>query len=219
MSNCCESSKNKEQDLLIKDTKWLKIAFWLLISTFLFTTLEAVVAITSGYSANSVVLMGFGLDSIIEMSASGLMVWRLAKELSGSDPEMIERTESSVHRFVGVSFFVLSAYIVYDSVTSLLTREIPQESWAGIGIAILAFIGMPLLAWGKLKAAKKLNSGALRAEAKESIACSILALILLLGLFLNASFDWWWADPVAGLLMLPWLLKEGFNGLQGKGCS
>ena len=218
MHDCCESSQNTEQTRLIKDQKWLKIAFRLLILTLTYNVIEAVASLFAGYAANSIALIGFGLDSVIEMSASGLMVWRLYVELKGSAPEYIEKTEYLVHRFVGFTFFALSAYIAYEAAITILSREQPEESFIGIIISFLSLIVMPLLAWGKLKAAKNLNSSALKAEAKETIACSLLSLILLLGLLFNALWGFWWADPVASLLMLPWLIKEGLAGLKGEGC-
>jgi len=215
MSDCCPSP---EPDRLVKDPKWLKIAFWLLILTLLYNVIEAVISIVAGYIAGSIALVGFGFDSLIEMSASGLMVWRLAVELKGSAPEIIERTEHTVHRFVGWTFFALSAYIAYESATALYAQEVPHKSLVGIIIATLSLLIMPALAWGKLKSANKLNSPALRAEAKETIACTILSLILLVGLAANATVGWWWADSVAGLLMIPWLIKEGVEGIKGEGC-
>ncbi len=214
MSECCPS----DEPNLIKDPKWLKIAFGLLLLTLLYNVIEAGIAVTAGYGANSFALVGFGFDSLIEMSAAGLMIWRLNVELKGSTPEIIEQTEQTVHRFVGWTFFALAAYIGYESTTALLTKTIPEESLVGIIIAILSLVIMPVLAWGKLKAAAKINSSALRSEAKETIACSILSLILLVGLVANATMGWWWADPVAGLIMLPWLIKEGLAGIKGEGC-
>ena len=207
-----------EQEKLVKDPKWLKIAFWLLVSTLVYNVIEAVIALIAGNRADSIALIGFGFDSIIEMSASGLMVWRLAVEIKGSAPEMIERTEHIVHRFVGITFFLLAAYIAFKSITGLIAQEAPEESMVGMVIAALSLIIMPGLAWGKLKAAKHLNSAALRSEAKETIACTILSLILLVGLGLNAWLGWWWADPTAGLFMIPWLIKEGIEGIKGEGC-
>lgn len=215
MSECCPEAEPKP---IIKDPHWLKIAFWLLVLTLLYNIIEAIISIMAGYVAGSIALVGFGFDSLIEMSASGLMVWRLTVELKGSAPEIIERTEHTVHRFVGWTFFALSAYIAYESISALMGKETPEESLVGIIIAALSLIIMPALAWGKLKAAKHLNSPALRSEAKETIACSILSLILLVGLGTNALWGWWWADPVAGLLMIPWLIKEGLEGIRGEGC-
>lgn len=215
MPDSCPSSISSQ---LAKDSKWLKIAFWLLILTLLYNVIEAVIALVAGFIAESIALVGFGFDSLIEMSASGLMVWRLAVELRGSAPEIIERTEHTVHRFVGWTFFTLSAYIAYESATALYAQEAPHESLVGIIIAGLSLLIMPALAWGKLKAADKLSSPALRAEAKETIACTILSLILLVGLAANATVGWWWADPIAGLLMIPWLIKEGMEGIKGEGC-
>ncbi len=215
MSDCCESLDSKQ---VPKEFKWLKVALWLLVSTFVYNIIEAVIALIFGYKAESIALVGFGFDSLIEMSASGLMAWRLLIELKGSTPEIIERTEHLVQRFVGWTFFALSTYIAFESGTALYTQEAPQESPIGIIIAVLSLIIMPTLAWWKLKAAEKLNSPSLRAEAKETIACSILSLILLIGLIVNATLGWWWADPLAGLLMIPWLVREGLEGIRGEGC-
>lgn len=198
--------------------KWLKIAFALLIFTIVYNIAEAVAAILFGYEAESIALFGFGFDSLLEVSAASLMLWRLTVELNNQDEESIERTEKTVHRFVGVTFILLSAYIAYESGITLWHQTPPQASLVGIILAILSLIIMPLLSWGKIKAATEIKSAALHSEAKETIACSILSLILLVGLAANALLGWWWADPVAGLLMLPWLIKEGLAGLRGEGC-
>ncbi|HEY9685579.1 MAG TPA: cation transporter [Coleofasciculaceae cyanobacterium] len=100
----------------------------------------------------------------------------------------------------------------------LIHQETPRESWVGIILAIASLTVMPALAWGKIQVANQIQSPALRAEAKETIACSMLSLILMVGLSANALWGWWWADPVAGLLMVPWLIKEGIAGLKGEGC-
>lgn len=215
MSDHCSGPCGSEP---LKKNKWLTIAFWLVIFTIVYNIAEGIIAITFGYSAESIALIGFGLDSLIEVSAAGLMLWRLSVQLKRADEEQIEKTETTVHQFVGLTFFALSAYILLESGIALWKHEMPHESVLGIGLALLSLLIMPLLSWGKLKAAKEINSSALRSEAKETIACSLLSLILLVGLAANALFGWWWADPVAGLLMVPWLIKEGTAGLKGEGC-
>lgn len=196
----------------------LKIAIWLVIGTITYNVIEGVIAVYFGLEAESIALIGFGFDSLIEMSAASLMLWRLLFQLRNQDDEAIEKTEHTVHRFVGITFFILAAYITFEAVSSLWKQQAPAESMIGILLVVLSLIIMPLLAWGKLRVAKELKSAALRSEAKETIACSILSLILLIGLGANALWGWWWADPVAGLCMIPWLIKEGIEGLKGEGC-
>jgi divalent metal cation (Fe/Co/Zn/Cd) transporter len=200
------------------DPKWLKIAFALVSLTIVYNVLEAVLAVWTGEKAESIALVGFGVDSLIEVSAAFLMLWRLIEQVRHHNDEVVERAENRVHRFVGVSFFLLAAYIAFNAISTLWHQTRPEQSLFGIILALLSLIIMPLLSWGKMRAAHHIQSNALTAEAKESIACSILSFILLVGLVANATLGWWWADPVAGLVMLPWLLKEGIAGIKGEGC-
>ena len=214
-ASCCGQSCGSE---LKTNTKWLKMAFVLVIFTIFYNVLEAIVSVLAGEKAESVALIGFGFDSLIEVSAAGMMLWRLIEQVRHQSDEAVERAEANVHRFVGVTFFLLSAYIVSNSSLTLLHHEKPHASPVGIVLAVLSLIVMPILSWGKMRAALEINSPALKAEAKETVACSVLSLVLLVGLAANALFGWWWADPVAALLMLPWLIKEGIAGLKGEGC-
>ncbi|MBX2860298.1 MAG: cation transporter [Vampirovibrio sp.] len=200
------------------ETYWLKIAFILVGLTIVYNIAEAVIAVLTGYSAESIALVGFGFDSLIEVSAALMVLWRLIEQVKHQNDEAVEKAETIVHRFVGGTFLLLATYIGIDSIISLSQQSKPEETLIGIIIAALSLIIMPLLAFWKIKAAKAINSKALQAEAKETIACSILSLILLVGLALNALFGWWWADPVAALVMIPWLIKEGIAGLKGEGC-
>lgn len=198
--------------------KWLKIAFALVILTIAYNIAEALVAVFTGYSAESIALVGFGFDSLLEVSAAFLMLWRLIEQLRHHSDEAIKEVETTVHRFVGATFLLLAGYIAFDSITTLWHQARPEVSIVGIILAALSLLIMPLLAWGKMRAAREINRPALRAEAKETVACSILSLIVLIGLGLNAALGWWWADPVAALVMIPWLLKEGLAGMRGQGC-
>ena len=197
---------------------WMRIALALLVATVAYNLIEAGLALWSGISARSVVLVGFGLDSLIECVAAGVLLWRLRLERQGADAEVLEHAERRVHRVVGVTFFVLAAYVVGQAAWTFLGGDAPEESWLGIALAIASLVIMPLVAWGKLRAAEEVGSRALRAEAKETLACTYLSFTLLLGLGANALWGWWWADPVAALTMVPWLIKEGREGLNG-GCS
>ncbi len=197
---------------------WSRIALALVLATVAYNVLEAGIALWSGAAAGSVALVGFGLDSLIECAAAGVLLWRLRLERRGADPVTLEEAEHRVHRFVGFTFFALAAYVVVQSAWILLGADAPAESWLGIALAAASLVVMPLVAWGKLRAAREIGSGALRAEAKETLACSYLSFTLLLGLAANALAGLWWADPVAALAMVPWLVKEGREGVRGDAC-
>jgi len=194
---------------------WLRLALWLVVGTMAYNAAEAVLALWAGIRAHSIALVGFGADSMIELAAAAVLLWRLRVEARGADDETVERTERRVHLFVGVTFLLLSVYVLWQSALTLLAREAPSESILGIVLAAASLAIMPLVSWGKLRAARELGSRALRAEALETLACSYLSFTLLLGLVLNATAGWWWADPLAALLMVPWLVHEGVEGLRG----
>ena len=198
---------------------WARLALRLVAGTMAYNVLEAVVALWSGVRAHSIALVGFGLDSVIECAAATMLFWRLSVEHRGADAETIERTERTVHRFVGGTLVALALYVAAQAGWTLYTRGAPEESAVGIALAALSLVVMPLVGWGKLRAARALGSAALRAEAKETLACAYLSFTLLAGLVLNATLGWWWADPAAGLLMVPWLAKEGLEGLRGECCT
>src|SRR6267142_2569940 len=143
------------------------------------------------------------------------LLWRLTLEARGAHAEPVERSEQRVHRFVGATFVALALYILVQAGWTLWTREASEESLVGIILAVASLVIMPLVSWGKLHTAKVINSAALRSEAKETLTCSYLSLTLLFGLVANAAAGWWWADPIAALLMVPWLIKEGLEGVRG----
>jgi divalent metal cation (Fe/Co/Zn/Cd) transporter len=172
-------------------------------------SLEAVVAIGAGLLAGSIALVGFGVDSVIETSSGAILLWRL---FSG------EHRERLALRLVGISFIALAIYVVIDAVKSLITREPPQASYAGIAIAALSLVVMPLLARAKRGVASKLNSRAMQADSRQTDICAYLSAILLGGLILNALLGWWWADPVAALVMVPIIAREGIDALRGETC-
>lgn len=198
-------------------SKWLQRARRLVIATLLYNSAEAVIALWSGIAARSIALVGFGLDSITECAAAGVLLWHLKAHGVGDSPEL-EKSERRVRRFIGATFIILAIYVLIEASLSLWKREAPKESLIGIALAIFSLVVMPLIAWGKIKAARFLKNAPLLAEAKETLACSYLSLTLLLGLIANAWLGWWWADPVAALLMIPWLIKEGLEGLRAESC-
>lgn len=198
--------------------RWGRIARNLVAGTMAYNLLEAGVALVSGMLAASIALVGFGFDSVIECAAAGAMLWRLAVEARGADREAVQRSEHTVRRFIGATFIALALYVAGEAVATLWQARHPEESRVGIALAIASLVIMPLVAWGKLRAAAAISSRSLRAEARETLACAWLSAALLLGLGANAVLGWWWADPVAALLMVPWLVKEGLEGLRGDDC-
>lgn len=174
--------------------------------------LEGIIAIAAGIVAGSIALVGFGLDSYIEVASGLVLIWRLRKH-GFSDEEEEEAAEKKAVFFVGVTFFLLAIYVTYESGRRLLLQEHPEESLIGIILAIVSLIVMPFLALYKKKIATEINSRALRADALETLACSYLSLTLVVGLGANALFGWWWADPLAALAMVYFLVKEGWEAI------
>jgi divalent metal cation (Fe/Co/Zn/Cd) transporter len=173
--------------------------------------LEAVVAVGSGLLAGSIALVGFGIDSLIESLSGSILLWRLADE---SDTR-----EKLAVRLVGASFLILAAYVAFDAIKSLIYQETPEASYVGIGLALVSIIVMPFLARAKKDVGQKLNSRAMVSDSKQTNLCAYLSVILLGGLILNALFGWWWADPMAALIMIPIIVKEGIEGLRGETCD
>jgi divalent metal cation (Fe/Co/Zn/Cd) transporter len=198
---------------------WTRIGIRLVAITLAYNVLEAGIALWFGADAESIALLGFGFDSAIECAAAGMLLWRLALEARGADAERIERAERRVHRFIGATFLALATYVTVQASLTLWRAQAPEESIPGIILAAASLVIMPLVAWGKLRAAREIPSAALRAEAKETLACSYLSFTLLLGLTANAVAGWWWADPVAALTMVPWLVREGLEGIRGEDCD
>ncbi len=183
--------------------------------TVAWNLVEAAVALAFGAVAGSIALIGFGLDSLIEVSSGGVLLWRLRAD---QDEKRRERVERSALKLVGWSLLLLAAYVAGDSVVSLVRREAPERSLPGIALAIASLIAMPLLARAKRRVASALGSSALQADSRQTDICAYLSAVLLLGLLLNAAFRWWWADPVAGLVMVPLIAYEGSEALLGKTC-
>jgi len=179
----------------------------------LWNILEAGVALWSGVAAGSIALLAFGLDSLIELFAGGVLIWRLGKEWRG---EQGEKAERKALRLVGATFFLLAGYILLQASATLLGwLAEPRESPVGIALVVASALVMTVLYFGKTSIAKKLSSPALRAEAVESLVCDLQDLTLLVGLGANALWGWWWADPLAALALIPFLLREGWEAVKG----
>ena len=197
---------------------WLRRALLLVGLTAAYNAVEAIIAVVAGMLAGSIALVGFGLDSVIELAAGIAVLVRMRTEAAGADRERVERAERHVRRFVGWTFLLLAGYVTIEAGSGLWRREVPGESVVGLLLAAVSLIAMPLLAWGKMRAAAALGSRALAAEAKETLACAYLSGCLLLGLGLHVGLGWWWADGVAALAMVPWLVHEAKEAMEEDPC-
>lgn len=181
-----------------------------------YNSLEGLIAIGAGVIAGSVALVGFGFDSAIEVISGATLLWRLYADVEESRRE---RVEQRALRIVGASFLLLAAYVLFDAGTALLRREPPDESMIGIALAAVSLVVMPLLVRAKRRVAAAIGSKALDADATQTALCTWLSAILLGGLLLNATAGWWWADPVAALVMVPIIVREGLEGIRGERCE
>lgn len=188
---------------------------WLEYLTVFWNLLEGIISIGAGVLAGSIALVGFGFDSLIEVSSGLTLLWRLRVD---ADAERRERAEARALKVVGVCFLALAAYVGFDAVKALWLREPPEASYTGIVVAALSLVAMPLLARAKRRVAAELNSRAMQADSRQTDICAYLSAILLVGLVLNALFGWWWTDPVAALVMTPIIVKEGVEALRGETC-
>jgi divalent metal cation (Fe/Co/Zn/Cd) transporter len=184
--------------------------------TIAWNTIEGLVAVITGMIAGSISLVGFGVDSFIEVTSGSVLLWRMSVD---ADEPRRERNERRALRVVGVCFLLLAAYIAYESALDLWSRRTPEHSVPGMILACVSLIVMPLLSRAKRRVGHALSSAAMHADAKQTEFCTYLSSILLVGLLLNAVFGLWWADPVAALIMVPIIAKEGIEGLKGRACN
>ena len=175
--------------------------------TIAWNVVEATVGLVAGVLAGSVALVGFALDSIVEATSGGILIWRLKTERSGA--RTAEEAEQRAIRLVAAAFFALAAYVGVRASFDLVNQARPDESPTGIVLAIISLIVMPVLAHKKSKLAKELDSRALQADSTQTILCMYLSAFLLVGLVANAAFGWWWADPLAGLAIAGFAAREG----------
>ena len=183
--------------------------------TIAWNALEGLVAVVAGAIAGSISLVGFGIDSFIEVTSGSVLLWRMSVD---AEVQRREVNEKRALRIVGVCFLLLAVYMAYESAMDLWSRRAPEHSIPGIVLACVSLVVMPLLSRAKRKVGRALSSAAMHADAKQTEFCTYLSAILLAGLVLNTLFGLWWADPVAALIMVPIIAKEGIEGLQGKAC-
>lgn len=193
--------------------KYKKRALILSYFTVSYNIFEGVVSIIAGVLANSIALEGFGMDSFVESLSGSIMIWRFKKYGKISRDEE-ERVEKRAAKLVAISFFILAAYVLYESVRKLYSGEIPDPSIIGLIIVILSIIVMPVLFYLKYRTGVLIKSKSLIADSKETLACVMLSLAVLFGIGLNYLYGFWQADPIAGILIAGYLIKEGFYTLK-----
>ncbi|MFC9689113.1 cation diffusion facilitator family transporter [Kribbella sp. NPDC056951] len=176
-----------------------------------YNIIEAIIAITAGLIAGSVALVGFGLDSVVEVSSGLIILWQFRHRL----PETRER---QALRLLAFSFFGLAAYVTFESVRALIGGSNPEPSPVGIGLAIASLIVMPFLSWAQRRTGKALGSNSVVADGTQTLLCTYLSAVLLIGLVLNATLGWGWADPIAGLIIAAVAVREGIEAWKGEGC-
>lgn len=181
--------------------------------TVLYNLVEGVVSLVFSSLSGSIALTGFGIDSFIESISGIIMIWRFRRHGVMSDEEE-SRAEALAVKLVGYTFFIFAAYVIFESLRSLLTREPPDSSLPGIIIASVSLITMPALYILKIRTADEIGSKSLRADAKETLACTMLSVSLLIGLGVRYAFGLWWADPVTGLVISYYLIREGWETLE-----
>lgn len=178
------------------------------VFTVAWMVVEAAVAIGAGIVAGSLLLTAFGLDSVIELVSGAVLLWRLAVEARGGDEERVERVEQRASWVVAVTLALLCLYVLVTAIVGLVTRAKPESSLAGIAVALAAVLIMPWLGLTKRRLAGRIGSDALRGDATESFTCGYMAATVLVGLLLNALLHWWWAEDLAALVFLGWLVQE-----------
>jgi divalent metal cation (Fe/Co/Zn/Cd) transporter len=183
--------------------------------TIAWNSLEGLVGVIAGLVAGSISLVGFGIDSFIEVTSGATLLWRMSVD---ADLPNRERNERLSLRIVGICFISLAIYVAYEALSDLIRGQAPEHSIPGIALACISLVVMPLLSRAKKRVARELDSAAMNADAKQTDFCVYLSLILLIGLVLNAVAGWWWADPVAALIMVPIVAKEGLDGVKAEIC-
>ena len=203
----------------------LRWAVLLSVATVGWNIVEGVVAVVAAAGAHSVALLGFGIDSFVETASGAVVGWRMLVELrarsadAAAQAEQIERIERRASRIAGALLLALAVYILADAGRRLVGfGDEPSRSFLGIALTAISLIVMPLLGWAKLRTARQLDSRALRADAFETVTCAWLSVTTLAGLVLNATLGWWWTDPLAALVMVPLLVREGLEAWRGETC-
>jgi divalent metal cation (Fe/Co/Zn/Cd) transporter len=217
MTDCCSSCNTAPPARSVADLRWaLRLETW----TIAWMVVEASVSIGAGIAAGSLLLVAFGADSIIELISGCVLYWRLRHEYRGDhrSEASLEALERRTGKIAGYLLYALSAYVVAQAVWGLMRQHEAETSLLGMAVAVVAAVGMPILAKAKIRVADRIDSPALRADAMETFTCGYLSWVLLGGLVANALLHWWWLDSVASLLVVPLLLREAKEAITGH-CS
>jgi cation diffusion facilitator family transporter len=206
MNNLINESRSEEKGPHRK-------AFYRSVVTVAYNFLEGLISVLAGTVSGSIALIGFGLDSFVESLSGGIMIWRF-RGLGNHSHEEEEKMEAIAAKLVAYTFFVLGIYVLYESLKKIITRQIPEPSLLGIIIAIVSLVVMPLLFIAKNRIGKSIGSRSLIADSKQTLACCYLSAALLVGLGLNYLFGIWWADPAAGIVIVVFLIREGYEILR-----
>ena len=201
---------NLDRQLAGSRDRLRRAALALAWATVAWNIVEAVVAVAAGHAAGSVALVSFGLDSTIEVASAAVIIW----QFSGLD----EKRERLALRLIGVSFFLLAAYVGGRAALDLLTATEPESSPIGFALASASLVVMPVLAAGKARIGRRLGSSTVSADSRQTWLCTYLSAVLLAGLLLNSLWGWWWADPLAGLVIAGLALREGLEAWNGDSC-
>jgi cation diffusion facilitator family transporter len=177
----------------------------------IYDSMEVLVSLIAGFSSGSSALIGWGLDSVVEVISGSTLWWRLNGELNDISKKKVKRRERITLFVIALSFLLISTFITYDSITKLINKEIPDWSTAGLIILLVSLVVNPFLIWYKYKYGKKLDSKELIADSKDTFVCLYQTIAVLGGILAVHFLDWWWADPVAALLIVPYALKEGWE--------
>ncbi|MEX0772553.1 MAG: cation transporter [Balneolales bacterium] len=196
-------------------TKDLKTGRKIQVYNVIYDTIEVAVSLTAGFATGSAALIGWGLDSIVEIISASTLWWRLHGELEGINEERVKQRGKTTLYVIAFSFLIVSIFITYDSILKLRNEEVPEWSSLGVTILIISLVVNPVLVWAKLKYGKKLDSKELIADAKDTLVCLYQTVAVLGGLLAVRWLDWWWADPVAALLIVPYALYEGWEAFKG----
>ena len=194
--------------------KYLRKARKVQVYNVIYDTIEVVVSLIAGFSSGSAALIGWGLDSVIEVVSAGTLWWRLNGEVKGIDEKRVRKREKATLYVIAISFLLVSAFITYDSISKLIAQNPPSWSTAGIVILVISLVVNPILIWYKYRYGKKLDSKELIADSKDTFVCLYQTIAVLGGLLAVRYLDWWWADPVAAFLIVPYALKEGWEAFQ-----
>ena len=196
---------DKDRSTMLRRGRWVEVA------SFVYNLIEVGVSLTAGFLTGSAALISWGMDSAVESTSAGTMIWRLHGEEQGISDERVRWRKKVALTVLATAFTIAVCFILYEAISKFISQEPPSFTWWGIGILVLSLFVNPFLAWGKYRYGKKLDSPTLKYDAIDTMICEYQTVVALAGLGLAKWMDWWWADPVAALLIVPYVAWEGFE--------